>query len=263
MNKAEKEMQQLRKEEELNVYRKILTWIVVAVFLEIFVLLANRYYVHLLTSEIERFQLAVGNVLSVLQYGGLVLGVIFIVLTFIAQKNGKNILYLSASAGFFLAISLISYLFLFSGDGAVTLMLTAIPTCAALIIVYYIYQKEFFMLSALSCLGIFGFWILRSIGMQRIEYFYAYVIFMLVVIIAMVYATLQLKRNGGNFVWKDQTIPMLKKDAKYTAVWATCAFVAVLLLMTAVFGVTFAYYSILITMAWLFIMAVYFTSRLM
>jgi hypothetical protein len=57
--------------------------------------------------------------------------------------------------------------------------------------------------------------------------------------------------------------PILKQDANYPLIWVTCGLVAVALLLGLVLGATFAYYALLTLVIWIFVVAVYFTSRLM
>lgn len=262
MNKAEKELRALRQEEEVQVYKRLLSWIGAAALLEAFVLFGNRYYFHFLTTEIG-FLKSLIKVFGALQYVGIVLGIACLAWAVSENKKDGKRFFPKILAYIFFVTALICTLFLHAGSISVPLLLAGIPTIATLTIVYYIYQKEFFIVVCITTIGILGFWLLRALGVHRVHYFYAYLLLAYCVIAAAVYFSLNLKKNAGNYVWKEKIVSVLKSDANYNSIWVTCAAVAFLLPLSLFLGATFAYYALLCFMVWIFVMAVYFTSRLM
>ena len=76
-----------------------------------------------------------------------------------------------------------------------------------------------------------------------------------------------LSRKGqGTVKLGSRSLEFIGPKANYNVVYITCAFVAVALLLPVVagaVGAAIAYYSILALVVWVFIMAVYYTSKLM
>ena len=75
--------------------------------------------------------------------------------------------------------------------------------------------------------------------------------------------SLKLKQNDGVLTVKGKSIAMLTPDASYVTFYISAVVGLVLLLAPLALGAAVAYYSIWIIIAGLFILAVYFTSKLM
>ena len=74
---------------------------------------------------------------------------------------------------------------------------------------------------------------------------------------------LKLKKNGGRMSWKEEQVELLASGANYLPYFVTAALAAVVCLCPLALGAAAAYYGIWILGAWVFILAVYFTSKLM
>ena len=73
----------------------------------------------------------------------------------------------------------------------------------------------------------------------------------------------KLKASGGVLRWKDKALTILQPNAAYLPYYLTVVLTVVVLLAPLALGAAAAYYAIWVIAAWLFILAVYFTSKLM
>ena len=74
---------------------------------------------------------------------------------------------------------------------------------------------------------------------------------------------LKLKQKDGVWTIRGKEIVVLQPGAAYLPYYLTAAVTAILLLAPLALGAAVAYYAMWIMAAWLFILAVYFTSKLM
>ena len=71
------------------------------------------------------------------------------------------------------------------------------------------------------------------------------------------------KKKNGMITIKGKEFALLQPGAAYPAYYLTAVISAVILLAPLALGAAVAYYAIWVMAAWLFILAVYFTSKLM
>ena len=143
MNKREQEKLQRERQEDL-VLNKVLWWIVGAVILEFLILLLNRYYVHYTPAGIPLAQ-TLRTVFGVLQ---IVLPVCAIALAawYVSlRKGGKppRLAGVLTLVGIVLAVCAV-LVSRFGGSG-IRLLYTGIPAVTVLALIYYLYQREFFV----------------------------------------------------------------------------------------------------------------------
>ena len=104
-------------------------------------------------------------------------------------------------------------------------------------------------------MGILGLWIFRiTFGSHN------YVLYLVVALVITALLTLlawKLQKQEGIWKWKERELTLLPKDTAYPAYYLTAVLTVVLLL------VPMAHYSIWVLAAWLLILAVFFTSRMM
>jgi len=263
MVKSERDLRTLRDQQESEVLRRVLFWLGAAVLLEAFVLLGNRFYFHYLISELG-FAKILMRLFGALQYVGVILAVACFVWAIMAKKkdNQRGFCRLIMTA-FFVSIAACSFLFLQVGSGSVTLLLVGIPAVAGLIMIYYLYQREFFLVALMSGIGIFGLWMFRAGSSRYTTVFYVLTAIALCFLLFVAVLSVHMQKHAGNIKWKGELFPILKQDANYHLIWVTCALVALSLLLGLLLGATLAYYALLTLVIWIFIVAVYFTSRLM
>lgn len=260
MDKKEKASQAQKDDETLN---KVLLWFAGAVILELVVLLVNRYHFHYHTTEIE-FAAGFYQFMKVAQYGALALCAACIAWAVDRRKKWGRVSLLPVVAASVLgAVGIILILCLRFGSASVEVLQVAVPAAAVLVLIFYLYQLEFFTASFLGALGLLGLWLYRKASGE----YRAMVIGFLVVAAAFLIAALVLsiRVQKSNGVWKSKgtEYQIVPRDASYGAVYLTVALVAAVLVAAVAAGAAVAYYSILGLLAWLFILAVYFTVKMM
>lgn len=263
MSNTEKELHVVREQQELEILRRVLFWLGAAVLLETLVLLGNRFYFHLLTNELNLLETMM-HVLGVLQYVGLVVALPFLVWAFLGRKKDprKGICRI-ISAAFFASVSVCAFLFLQVGISCVSVLLVSIPAMAGLIMIYYLYQREFFVSATLSGLAILGLWIFRAASVRYLPFYYSFTVIVICLVALVLALSLRLKKEEGVFKWGEHKLELLKPDASYKTLWVTSALVVAFLALAPLVGAAFAYYAFLGLIVWIFVLAVYFTSRLM
>jgi len=139
----------------------------------------------------------------------------------------------------------------------VQVMCAVLPAAAILALVYYLFQREFFIITLASVLGMLGLWMFRKLGAQSVA-LYAVLVAVAVVLVVIALFTRQVQNGEG--MWKNKRV--LAKNAAYHMVYITCVVIAALLVI-ALFAGSLAFYLMFPAVAWLVVMAVYFTVKLM
>ena len=137
-----------------------------------------------------------------------------------------------------------------------------VPAVAVLALVYYLYQRDFFLITLISAGGILSLQLYR-----RMILFHPFRITMgfvlaFVCLAAAVIVLILLQRRAGQVTREGKPMRILPKDTNYPLLYATCVLNAILLGVTLALGSTTAYYLLFVLVAWLFIMAVYYTVKL-
>jgi len=199
-----------------------------------------------------------------LQYIGVILAIACAIWAFLARKqDARRGIFRIILATLFAAIAACSFLFLHVGNASIPVLLVGIPAAAGLTMIYYLYQREFFFVAIMAGLGILGLWVYRADSSRYPNLFYVYITVSLCILLILTLFTMKIKKQEGNFIWREQVLSILKPEANYATIWATCILVAASFLITLALGAVFAYYALIVLVIWIFIMAVYFTSRLM
>ena len=90
---------------------------------------------------------------------------------------------------------------------------------------------------------------------------YAYAVVLAVILVAALVVFRMIQKNQGKLSVKGKLTRVLPKNANYALLYVTCAVVAVVAIAAAVLGGLTVLYGVLV--AWLLILAVYYTVRLM
>ena len=141
----------------------------------------------------------------------------------------------------------------------------AVPAVAVLAVIYYLFQHDFFCISAITACGILCLHLYRNmLYTHRLRLFAGFVLAFLLLAAAVVVLILLQKEKLKLPAALDKAIRILiPKEANFALLYVTCALVAVLLALTLVLGGTIAYYLMFVLAGWLFIMAVYYIVKLM
>ncbi|MEG2421670.1 MAG: hypothetical protein RSB55_08965 [Oscillospiraceae bacterium] len=259
MQAKEKQTKRQREDAALN---RVLLWFGGAVLLELLVLLMNRFYINFDTTSTQ-VVFVLSKVILVLIWAG-ALGAIGSAAWLVTCRMAKKPLLvptalLVASA----SVAACCFITLQWRNEGVRLLYTLIPAAAVLALIYYLYQREFFTVSLLSGGALFSTWTLwKAAGTPSTG---AYLLCAVVGALALAVALLArvLQKGDGVLVRGEKKLRLLPKKATYSCIYLTCGITAAILLCGLIFGAVVAYAALFVAVAWIFIMAVYYTVRLM
>ena len=147
---------------------------------------------------------------------------------------------------------------------AITILCFLYPAAAVLYLVYLIYQSEFFAISIDCVVCAFAFYILSKLLSSPLSYIGILIIVGVAVINAvLLFLTIHSKKSGGQLVCGKKTLRFLAFKASDKILLCTAALMLVGLLLSVVLGAMTAYIFLFVTLIYLFIMAVYYTIKLM
>lgn len=257
MNKKEQQAQRAKQEDV--VLNKVLWWIVGSVILEALLLLLNRVYVNYTASEIE-FAYSLRGVFKVL---AIVLPICFVVLVGLwlaARKSGKLVKLTGVLALIALILAVCAVIVRIFDVSGVKFLYIAVPVVAVLALIYYLYQREFFVSAVFCALGLLGIKLLPRVrGASLVGY--AYAVALAVLLVAAVVLFRMMQKSQGKLTVKGTPMQVFPKGANYALLYVTCALVAVVAIAAVMMGALTLLYGVLV--AWLLILAVYYTVRLM
>ena len=244
MNKKEQQAQRAKQEDV--VLNKVLWWIVGAVVLEVLLLLLNKVYANYTVEQIELAK-SLRDVFSVLMIALPICFVVLLIWAVVARKSGK----------FTRLSSVVIRVF---DESGIRLLYVAVPAVAVLALIYYLYQREFFFAAVLSALGLLGVKVVPyHFGFPAIAYGYAVVLGVALVGAVVVFRVMQAAE--GKLRLKGNWVEVLPKSANYALLYVTCGVVAAVVIAALLLGGLAVLYGVLV--AWLLILAVYYTVRLM
>ena len=258
----DKKKRSAQKQLEDQTLERVLLWFGGAVIIELLVLLANRYYINYRVGEVS-FVAGLDKFIWVLSYVALAAAVVSAVWAWKIQKQGERRLLPHACVLFFLALGVSCFVIRkFKGSG-VQLLQVAVPVIAVLALIYYLYQREFFCITGLSGLGILALWMYRRSNGGHLVLLYAYLAALAIVLLAGVLLTRMLQKEDGVLRWAGREFRLFPRGSNYATLYATCALIAACVIAAFLLGASAAYYILLILVVWIFIMAVYYTVKLM
>ena len=134
------------------------------------------------------------------------------------------------------------------------------PAVAVLALIYYLYQREFFCAAVLSALGLLAVRVVPQYAGHPVLAI-GYAVVLAVLVLAALVLFFRLQKGQGRMAVKGAPVQILPKNANYALLYATCAVVAAVLAAALALGSLTLLYGVLV--AWLLILAVYYTVRLM
>lgn len=252
---TDKEKRQHRQRTEDAAFNRMLFCLLGVILAEAVILLVKRFYVDVTGSNLG-VALALDNIFSVFVYAGLILAILGVVWCVWKYKKSQSIrlpLICTVAVACLWIITLFAYCFYDIG----VKLLVALPFAAAvLILIYFLYQRSFFVSALLTGFGMAELWCLRQVQntLVKVGFVAGWII-----LIAVAVLTYLLKKNGG----KLGKLKLVSDPKSYVPCWITCAVVLVATLLGFILGAGVAYYLIYVLVAWLFCMAVYFTVKMM
>lgn len=261
MEKYTKQMKQAKAKAEEQTLNRVLCWMAGGAVLEFLLLILKRYYINYTAGQIG-LRVALGTAVKVVAVLALVGAVAAGMLWNNGRKAGQSKPWAEASGLFLAGMSLSCFVTWGFSSAGLRLMTLVIPAIVVLGMIYFLYQHEFFLLTTGSCLGLLGIWICsRSNGGSYSLVGYGYCLAAVAVLLAV--ALLCRKAEGGKGLveWKGKSYKLLSGKSGAPLIYVGSA-LTVAVLAGAMFG---APSGILYAaqVAWLLIMAVYHTIKLM
>lgn len=250
-----KQREERRRQEDIALQRGLL-WVVGAVVLEALLVFVNRFYINFYVSEID-ITIALDNALRFLRLAMPIATLLALGWMAWKLKQREKFALPLILAIALAAVSVCAHVIIkFQGPG-ISMLFWLVAAWAVLALVYYIYQREFFLAASACGMSVLALWFVRSGPAGRLE---AILLWAAIAVVSA--AALWLKKNDGVLPGKD-AFPFLPPKADYTVLLATCgaslAAVAAAMLLSGMV----AYYLIYIMIIWLFALFVYYTVKLM
>lgn len=255
MNKKQNEA--LRHQEDMALNRALL-WVGGAIVLEALLLLLKRHYIDfdLSSASVDRALM----IHDVLAYGRILAAVaalgclVWAFLQWKARKPATLPLVVAIAAG---AVAVCTHVVVAYAENGVRMLFLLVAGWAGLALVYYLYQKEFFLAAAGTGLGVLGLWFVRFGGLCLES---VAVLLALVLVLAV---GAMLRKGDGQLSLAGLDVALLPKGANYPLVLGSILGAVVAVALGCVLGSTVAYYLIFVMIAWLFGLLVYYTVKMM
>jgi len=260
MDKNMKQARAARARQEEAVLNRILLWIAGGAVMEFLLLLLNRYYCNVRGGEIDIF-LALANMVKVLAFAALACAAAALFWRSAAGKNRKSTTLPTVCALFLFTVSVSCFAAWFLGETGVRLMYLSVPVVVVLVVVFYLYQHEFFLIACMAVLALLGVWAKGMAQGGHAFLVYLYTAVAAAAVLAAVWLCRKAQGSGGTVTLRGQEVRLFAKNANYAALYAG-ALVSVALLIAAAVGIN-AMVLYGVAAAWLLIMAVYYTVKLM
>lgn len=260
MNERKKAAQ--RQQEDIALNRAML-WFGAAMVLELFLLLINRYFVDFPMDQVK-VALVLEKVLVVAAGLGVLGGVACAALAWKKISAGQAYPFRTVLGGtWLLALGISSALVVRFGQSAMGLLYVLVPAGAVLALVYYLYQKEFFFSACSVGVGLLGLWLVRkNIGTHDLLVS-VYMVLGVAFLLGLTVLMLRLKKTGGVLTIQGKQVELLAKQSNFLLVVVSSLVSLLVMLAGLVLGAMVAFYLMFALLAWLFLLLVYYTVKLM
>ena len=246
-----------RHEQEDAAFNKMLLWLAGAVVAELLIMLVRNVYVEF------RAGATVANALyhffHIFSFLGVALTAVGIVWAVLNYRKGKSAVVpcicAAAAAGLWVLSGLGYFLF----DVGMSIMMILPAVAAVLIVVYFLYQRVFFLNTLLTAGGLLALWLHYRYYWEHPTMIRVLFTAGFVLLAAGLALSLLLHRGGG----KLGGLRVMPADTAYLMTWITCAVTALTMVLTLVLGTAVGFYLLFALAAWEFVQAVFYTVRLM
>ena len=250
-----KQIEARRKQEDIALQRGLL-WVACAAVLEVLLVVLNRFYVNYsLDDRSVRIFLTLHEVLRVVRMIAPAAAVLALLWTVWQMKQKKPYTLQLILTITLAAVSVCVHVAIkFRGDG-MSMLYWLVIAWAVLALVFYIYQREFFLSASVCGMSVLALWFVRYGGRPE-------ALLLTAAILILSLAALWLKKNDGALDGKDE-LRFLPKGSSYVVLLVTCAASLAAVAAAMLAGSTAAYYLVYVMIAWLFALFVYYTVKLM
>lgn len=260
MDKSQKEAR--RRQEDMALNRGLI-WVGAAIVLELLLLLINKYYVDLYTTA-QSINLAMALRTGMRAVRIIGLAGVFVCggWIWLSLKSRSSVtvpfIFLTACG----VLSFCCHIIVTFYSTGLRMLFLLVPGWAALALVYYLYQREFFFSAFVCGLGVVALWLVRHRNDSPVT-LYVFLVLVAAVLVAGGVLMNCLRRNEGELSLLGQKLRILPKDAGYAVLLATAAVNAAVAVLALAMGPTAAYYLMYVLVAWLFGLLVYYTVKMM
>lgn len=258
-NAKQKKADKVRAEEEaLN---RILCWVAGGAVLEFLLLLLSRYWIYYTGAQVN-LRIALGSVVKILAVAGLACAAGGAYWWNSVRKGEKSAKLPGTLCVFMLGVSLSCFATWFGSDTGLRMMSYLVPAVVVLALIYYLYQREFFLISCQSCLALLGIWLCgRGLGGGKGIICYGYVAVAALLLLFTAFLCRKAQGEQGVVELGGKSWKCFSKDANYGLLYAGAVIALVMLILAAIGLPPLVLYAV--SVAWLLIMAVYYTVKLM
>ena len=256
MDKNQRE--ERRRQEDIALNRGLL-WVGAAILMELLLMLVNKYYINYY-STVESINMVYAfdaglKAVRIVALIALAASAVWCFLRFSREgRTGTMPLVLVAA---FSAVTAIAHITICFKDAGVRMLFLLVPAWAALALVYYLYQREFFLSALVSGVGVLGLWFVRHAGASSL-----YTIGAVVVILLLAGIMLWLKGHNGR-LFPGEAGQLLPAEAGYPLMLLSCVVGLAAIAIAAFVGVALSFYLLYAMVAWLFALLVYYTVKMM
>ena len=255
MNKEDRLAKKQKEDQALN---RVLLWFGGAVILEFFLLLLNRFAINF---DPQGIDLAAGifRFLQVFAWVSLALAAAAVIWWAVCKKGKGKTFLPGLCALVFGSLFVCAFVAGMWQDLGVQFLYVSVPVVAVLALIYYLYQREFFLVALQGGLVLFAMWAYRKLFYINVWLVYGIFVAVAVLSVAAVVLAVVLQRGRGR-LGKTRVLP---KKANYLPFYVAGALALLSLVLTFCLGATAAYVCLIANVAGLFGVAVYYTVRLM
>lgn len=255
MKQEERAAKKQREDQALN---RVLWWFGGAVILEFFLLLLNRFYINFDINGVAMARF-LAQALRVLVWVSLAAAVGCGVWWWLRRRKGGATFVPGAMTIAAVALCLCALVSSLWRTMGVQFLCLSVPAAAVLALIYYLYQREFFLVAVHGIIALFAMWSYRKLIFTRVRMAYGLIALCAVGVAVLCVVTLLLQRKDGKLGrWQ-----FLNRQANYALLYAAGGVTLCALLTALALGATAAYWALFVVAAWLFGTAVYYTVRLM
>jgi len=249
------------KQQEDTALSRALIWFAAAMVIEFLLLLVNNVF----TRGIPSWDFA--N--SLFKALPLIAGVCLVcaVLTGIWCRKRtvakKELFFLPLVLSAVLALLGVSAVLLYVAPTSADLLRVVVPALGVLALAYYLYQKEFFLSALCSGVSLLGLWMVKRGSTQMPFVIDLYIVVGAVALLAVLALAVLLKKKDGVLTIKGKRLVLFAKQTNYVPVFLSCVLGVLALCACLVLGELAAFYLLFVLLAWLLLLLVYYTVKLM
>ncbi len=262
MDKNAKQAKAAKAKAEEAALNRILCWVAGGSVLWFLLLLLERYWSHYTAGQIE-FRVALGTAVKIIAVAGLLCAAAGAYWWYSARKCGKGTNLPGTLCLFTVGVSVSCFAAWFGSGTGLQLMSYTVPVVVVLALIFYLYPREFFLIACQSVLAVLGVWLCsKGLGGSYSVICYAYVAVAAVLLLALAVLCRKAQENQGSVERKGKNpLRLFGRDANYALLYLGAVITLVVLIVAAIGLSHMILYGV--TVAWLLIMAVYYTVKLM